>query len=721
MPQEPQQFQSIFDMIPTPIWVEDFSEVKNHLISIGLFDLDENEVRFFLQENLEIVNSCIANFKVVSLNQACVELHKAKSKEDLLKNMHKIFSLDSLNTFIEQLVCICTKKYYFEGKTTVKTFTNEIVSILIKSKVMIGYEDSLSKVIVTTEDITNQVIQLESLQRNDFHSSNERFIYASQAISDAIWDWNVETGEVFWSSGFYSLFGHKPGIRKEKEDVWENNIHPNDYPFIKSSLDAAKSNPNQLKWSATYRFRKNDGNYAYVSEHSLILRDKNGKAVRMIGALQDITSQKESEKSIIQKTKYLQVIASLVESLLSFESWESVLVRNLGKIGEASDVDRVYLLANQTIKNTNKLCSKKQYIWSKLDEETSKTTDSESSFSLEDFPNIYRQALKKEAYSIKLSSVENPHLKSFMVENRIQSLLLIPIHSKNTLFGFLGFDECQYERDWTEEDISFLQTIANNFGNAIEKEDFELSLQKLNLELKESNHELEISNGELEQFAFVASHDLQEPLRMITSFLSLLEKKYSDQLDEKAKSYINYAVDGAFRMRQIILDLLEFSRVGGKSNIEITRFESVHAILEACDLLAKKIIETNAKINMGTFPIIQTNKSAFIQLVQNILSNSLKYSKKGVYPVISITSKDVGDSWEFSIEDNGIGIPKEYHGKIFNVFQRLHDKNTYSGTGIGLAICKRIVDHIGGQIGLDSRENIGSRFYFTIPKRVKGL
>ncbi|MCH7403534.1 ATP-binding protein [Belliella kenyensis] len=714
--EEPEKYQSIFDIIPIPIWVEDFSEVKSYLISLGLVGLSEEEIRMYLQDNLKIVNNCISKFRILSLNHACVELHKAKSKDDLLENIHNIFSLESLDAFIDQLVYICKEKYSYEGKAIVKTLTNEPIIVLVKSKVLTGYESCLSKVLVSTEDITKTVNSIEHKNNIALQQSNERFIYASQAISDAIWDWNISKGEVFWSSGYYTLFGHKPGLRQEKEDVWEENIHPKDYLKIKASLDTAKSNPNQLKWNSTYRFRKSDGTYAYVSEHSLILRDKNGKAIRMIGALQDITRRKKSEKSIVQKSKFLKIIANLVEAMLTYESWESVLARNLKVIGESADVDRAYLLANHTMKHSSKLCTKKLYVWCKSDDEIDDNLNTETLLSLDENPVLYRNALEKAPFYTHKSSVKTQNLWDYMEANQIVSILLIPIHSKNTLYGFLGFDSCTKEREWTKDLISFLQTIANNFGNAIEKEDFELSLQKLNNQLKDSNKELEISNSELEQFAFVASHDLQEPLRMITSFLTLLEKKYSNQIDDKGKLYIKYAVDGAFQMKQIILDLLEFSRVGSKSNFEISKFEAKSAVNETCDLLASKILESNAKITLGNLPIIQTNKSAFKQLIQNLLSNSLKYTYNDITPVIHIESKDLGSFWEFSIEDNGIGISPEYHSKIFNVFQRLHDKTTYSGTGIGLAICKKIANLIGGDIYLESAVGRGSKFYFTIPK-----
>jgi len=242
--------------------------------------------------------------------------------------------------------------------------------------------------------------------------------------------------------------------------------------------------------------------------------------------------------------------------------------------------------------------------------------------------------------------------------------------------------------------------------------------KEIEIKLNEALESVQKSNSELEQFAYVASHDLQEPLRMVTSFLTQLEKKYSDSLDDKAKEYIYFAVDGAKRMRQIILDLLEFSRVG-RTDETLNEISIESIVKEIIILHGKQIEELNANIKYDVLPSLICHKTPIRQLFQNIIGNSLKYHKIGVPPVIEITSTDKGNYWEFSISDNGIGIETDYHEKIFVIFQRLHNKDEYSGTGIGLAICRKIVESMGGNIGVTSSVNKGSTFHFTIPKNIK--
>eukprot|EP01136_Pigoraptor_vietnamica_P014270 Opistho-1_new@56283 len=235
------------------------------------------------------------------------------------------------------------------------------------------------------------------------------------------------------------------------------------------------------------------------------------------------------------------------------------------------------------------------------------------------------------------------------------------------------------------------------------------------LQLRKRAEELAVSNLELEQFAFVASHDLQEPLRMITGFLTQLDKKYESVLDDKAKQYIYFAVDGAKRMRQIILDLLDYSRAGRSETVqeEIDMNELLH---EVTLLLKKKIREKHAAIRIDPLPVISSYKSPVRQVFQNLVSNALKYSKKEILPDIHIGVADQAGYWEFFVADNGIGIHTDYFEKVFILFQRLHTNSEYSGTGMGLTISKKITESLGGKIWLESVEGVGTTFYVQIPK-----
>jgi light-regulated signal transduction histidine kinase (bacteriophytochrome) len=253
------------------------------------------------------------------------------------------------------------------------------------------------------------------------------------------------------------------------------------------------------------------------------------------------------------------------------------------------------------------------------------------------------------------------------------------------------------------------------FKDITERKISQMQLNELHLNLEKTAHDLSVSNHELEQFAYIASHDLQEPLRMISSFLTQLEKKYSDLLDQKGKQYIYFAVDGAKRMRQIILDLLEFSRVG-RFNGESEKVDVNEVIQEIVLLYKKQIEETGTEIHFQNLPVVQYYRSPLRQVIQNLVSNAMKYQQPGKNPVINISSKEFDEHWQFSIQDNGIGIASDYFQRIFVIFQRLHNKDEYSGNGIGLAIVKKIIEAMGGEIWIESKEGEGSTFFFTIKK-----
>jgi PAS domain S-box-containing protein len=236
--------------------------------------------------------------------------------------------------------------------------------------------------------------------------------------------------------------------------------------------------------------------------------------------------------------------------------------------------------------------------------------------------------------------------------------------------------------------------------------------------LQEKTAELARSNADLEQFAYVASHDLREPLRMISSYVTLLDQRYAAQLDNDARQFIHFARDGAKRLDQLILGLLEFSRIG-RNRPPMTRVALDSAVTEALSYLGVVIAEANAEVTISPhLPDVVADRGELVRLLQNLIGNALKYRSTDRQPEVRISAERRLGHWQVSIADNGIGIPEEQRERIFGIFQRLHGRDQYEGTGIGLAVCRKIVEHHGGRLWVDGNPDGGSIFAFTLPDRV---
>ncbi|MFO7745587.1 MAG: CheR family methyltransferase [Psychroflexus sp.] len=269
------------------------------------------------------------------------------------------------------------------------------------------------------------------------------------------------------------------------------------------------------------------------------------------------------------------------------------------------------------------------------------------------------------------------------------------------------------ERELLNKELNIRKEEKIRLKKAVEERTHQLKEAKDLMEVK--NASLVNANKELEAFAYVASHDLQEPLRMIKSFMDQLVRRYGDQLDPKAHQYIHYATDGAERMKQIIMDLLQYSKAGSAhGGIEEV---DLNEVVEEFKRLRRRLIkEKKAEINSDPLPEIKIHKAFVKQVFHGLLDNAIKYSKENVPPLVNISVHDKNGIWEFHIEDNGIGIDRKFHKKIFMIFQRLHNKDQYEGTGIGLSIAKKLIESLGGEIWLTSVPGKGSTFCFTLPK-----
>jgi PAS domain S-box-containing protein len=539
--------------------------------------------------------------------------------------------------------------------------------------------------------------------------SDERWQLAMRGNNDGIWDWNIKTNEVFFSSRWKEMLGYQDYEIAHSLEEWSKRVHPDDLGWVTQAIQDhfAKKTPFYI---TEHRMRCKDGNYKWILDRGQALWDSEGNAIRMAGSHTDITDRKQKEE--ILKNQEAQLQSQMQRSQLFSEialkirqslQTETILQTTVTEIQNLLNCDRVVIFriwgdGTGTVVQESVLPG-----WqSILDRNIF-----DPCFQL-NYQEKYRKGAVSAIPDVDRANIQPCH-SELLKRYSIKANLVVPILSRDELWGLLIAHQCSAPRQWTDSEVNLLQQLATQIGIA-------LAQAKLLQQETEQRQELARSNAELQQFAYVASHDLQEPLRMVISYLQLLEKRYKNQLDSTADEFIDYAVDGASRMQILINDLLSYSRVGTRAQ--------PFKLVDCNDILARAIAnlkvaisDRHAEITYDSLPEIYADATQMTQLFQNLLGNAIKFSN-GKTPQIHVGVDYFSGHWQFWVRDNGIGIESQYAERIFLIFQRLHSRQKYPGTGIGLAICKKIVERHGGNLWLESELGKGSTFYFTIPERI---
>ena len=567
------------------------------------------------------------------------------------------------------------------------------------------------------------ITERKQLEKRE-HQLSKRLKLALDAASMGWWHYDPITDISEYDEQYRNIFGVLGSQRPNAEIL--KRLHPEDLPNVWAEVEKALNPADPKPYSSEYRIFLNDGTIRWIEAHGIAEFSGEGEARHaksLVGTVADITERKLAEKYMQEMLEEEQHLTEELQS--SNEELKSIteeLQEQKEALKEAKDN-----LELKVKKRTSELSAERQRLYDVLETIPIMicilTDDYHVSFSNRAFRDKFGESEGRHCYeycfglnepcefceSYNVLETGKPHQWDVKTpDGSVIEAYDFPFKDVDGTNLILEMDIDVTEQRQAQETLKNLNKILENRVVKRTK-----ALQESQDKLIKLIDELEVSNKELEQFAYVSSHDLQEPIRMVTSFTQLLEKRYKGQLDADADEYINFIIEGAHRMKYLIDDLLTFSRL----NTQAKEFENVNLEMVLNNVLSNlsvSIKENNALINHDPLPTVMADKSQMMQVLQNLIVNAIKFHGPN-QPEINISSQRKVNEWIFSVSDNGIGIDPEYQKQIFEVFKRLHTRKEYPGSGIGLSISQKIINRHNGRIWVESELGKGSTFYFTIP------
>ncbi len=549
-------------------------------------------------------------------------------------------------------------------------------------------------------DITARKQAKEALRQ-----SEQRFRFVTEAIPQQVWTARADGALDYFNQRVLDYFE-----RTLDEMIgwgWQSVLHPDDLPGCIERWSHSLSTGELYE----IEFRllcAQSGTYRWHIGRALPMYDEEGRVVSWFGTNTDIDDRKQAQEELQRQHNKAQLFAEISLKIRQSLQIEEILQTTVKEVQRILQADRVLIYRLRPDGTGSSVAEAVVPGWQSVLGHI---------FSAEVFPQEYHQLYSRGRIRA-IEDVETSQITPCMVEFSrqfdIKAKLIVPIILNQKLWGLLIAHQCATARQWSNFEIELLDQLANQIGIALDQG------QLLEQETRQ-RQELIRSNEELQQFAYIASHDLQEPLRKIQAFGDRLKNKYSEVLNEQGRDYIERMQGAAARMQFLIDDLLTLSRVTRKVQ-SFTLVNLAQVAKEVVSDLEVRIQQTGGRVEIGELPSIHAEPLQMRQLLQNLIGNALKFHRAAQTPVVKVYSiSPATDLYQIFVEDNGIGLEEKYLDRIFNVFQRLHSRSEYEGTGMGLAICRKIVEHHGGSITAKSVLGQGATFIITLPiKQTKG-
>ncbi|MDP5337827.1 MAG: PAS domain-containing protein [Nodularia sp. (in: cyanobacteria)] len=547
--------------------------------------------------------------------------------------------------------------------------------------------------------------------------SEERWHLAVRSSNDGIWDWNLKTNEVFFSRRWKEMLGYEDQEISPNFYEWISRIHPEQLDAVKQAIadHSAKETP---FYTSEHQVRCQDGSYKWILARGQAVWDEDGHVVRMIGGMMDISKRRVALSELQQVQAQLQrqnlqsqLFANITLKIRQSLQIDQILQTSVTEVQKLLHADRVLILR---LRSNGAYMVLKEAVVPELPAVLGQLI---GDLSLgEGYINQYRQGRISAITDIEQAALPPCYVK-WLQKFGVKANLIVPVFREHQLWGLLIAHQCDGPRKWTQWEIELLRQLADQIGIALDQS---LILEK---ETRQSQ-ELTRSNQELQQFAFIASHDLQEPLRKIISFGDRLKTTCEHDLSPQGRDYLERMQNAAFRMQTLIQDLLTLSRVTTRAQpfVLVNLTQIVNEVLSDLEV---SIQQTNGRVEVGDLPTIKADPLQMRQLLQNLIGNALKFHRPQTPPVVKVYSQIlpsqsdqvsvVSEICQITVEDNGIGFSQKYVDRIFNVFQRLHGRQEYQGTGVGLAICRKIAERHQGMITVESQPGQGAKFMVTLP------